>query len=188
MADETWLDSFRQHYDGLVDEETKGKVLEGWEQVDESSKAELSHWLKGVVQRLDALVDEPTREQIMERCGYECAEMHNVVESEVNIRNQFASLDDYLEAELRVRRTGSRLERDGQILYVYYIPSDTGQKCYCSLWHGLQDDETVSLTWCNCSRSLVERIWSAILGRPAKVDLLESCIAGAKECKFAVHL
>ena len=188
MAGANWLDSFKRQYDGLIDEETKGKVLEGWEQMDKLSKEELSSWLKGVVQKLDALVDEPTRKKLMERCGHECADMNNVVEPAVNKRKQFASLDEYLEAEQQESHTGYRVERDGQILYVYYTPGDMGLRCYCSLWHGLQDDETASRTWCNCSRSHVEKIWSGVLEKPAKVDLLESCIAGAQECKFAVHL
>ena len=186
MADTNWLDSFMQNYDGLVDEKTKDKVLEGWEKVGEFSNEELSHWLKGVMQRLDAMVDEPTRKQLMERCGYGCAEMHNVVESAVKRRKQFGSLDEYLEAEQQKPTTASRIEKDGQNLYVYYAPGDMGKRCFCSLWHGLQDDETVSLTWCNCSRSFIEKIWSGILEKQAKVELLESCISGAKECKFVV--
>ena len=183
-----WLDSFRQHFDGLIDEKTMVKILEGWDKVDESSKEELSAWLKGVVHRLDTLVDEPTRKQLMERCGHECADMNNAVKSAVDKRRQFASLDEYLEAEQQAGYTGYRVEREGQILYVYYTPGDMGQRCYCSLWHGLQDNETASPTWCNCSRSHVERIWSGVLEKQVKVDLLESRITGAQECKFAVHL
>jgi hypothetical protein len=140
------------------------------------------------VNTLDALVDEPVRIQIMDRCGHECADMHNVVKSAIDRRKQFASLDEYLEAEQQEPKTASRIERDGQILYVYYTPGDIGMRCFCSLWHGLQDGETVSLTWCNCSRSFLEKIWSGILERQAKVDLLESRIAGAQNCKFAVYL
>ena len=172
----------------MVDEKTKEKVLEGWERIPDASKEELSAWLKEVIQRLDALIDEPTRKRLMERCGHQCAEMHNVVEPAVERCRQFASLDEYLEAEQRESYTGYRVERDGPILYVYYTPDDMGQRCFCSLWYGLQDDETASLTWCNCSRSHVEKIWSGVLEKPAKVVLLESCIAGAQECKFAVHL
>ncbi len=188
MADTNWLDSFRHHFDGLIDGEIKDKVLEGWQRVGEFSKEELSHWLKGVIERLDALVDEPMREQLMERCGHECADMNSAVESAIEKRKQFSSLDEYLEAEQQVAYTGYKVERDGQILYVYYRPGDIGKKCFCSLWHGLRDDENVSLTWCNCSRSHVEKIWSGVLGKPVKVELLESRIVGSQECKFAVHL
>ena len=124
----------------------------------------------------------------MERCGHECADMNSAVESAVEKRKQFASLDEYLDAEQQESHTGYRVERDGQILYVYYTPGDMGKRCYCSLWHGLQNDETVTPTWCNCSRSHVEKIWSGVLGKPVEVELLESCIAGAQECKFSVHL
>ena len=119
MADTNWLDSFKQHYDGLVDEETKDEVLEGWEQVGEFSKEELSAWLRGVMQRMDALVDEPTREKLMERCGHECADMNNVVEPAINKRKKFATLDEYIAAEQQAGYTGYRVERNGQILYVY---------------------------------------------------------------------
>ena len=114
--------------------------------------------------------------------------MNNAVKSAVDKRKQFASLDEYLQAEEQATHTGYRVERDGQILYVYYTPGDMGLRCYCSLWHGLQDDEAASLTWCNCSRSHVEKIWSRVLEKPVKVELLGSRIAGSKECKFAVHL
>jgi hypothetical protein len=32
------------------------------------------------------------------------------------------------------------------------------------------------------------KLWEAYLGRPAKVELVESCISGASECRFAIHL
>ncbi|MBD3183907.1 hypothetical protein GF312_16605 [Candidatus Poribacteria bacterium] len=188
MADTNWLDAFKKHYDGLVDEDIKNKVLEGWEKVGEFSNDELSHWLKEVMQRLDELVDEKTRIQLMERCGHECADMHNVIKSAIEKRRQFASLDEYIRAEQQESKTGYRIERDGQILYVYYTPDDMGLRCFCSLWHGLQDDENVSVTWCNCSRSHVEKIWSGILDKPVKVELLGSRIKGDHECKFAINL
>jgi hypothetical protein len=57
LADTNWLDSFRHHFDGLIDGEIRDKVLESWERVGEFSKEELSHWLKGIIERLNALVD-----------------------------------------------------------------------------------------------------------------------------------
>lgn len=188
MADINWLNSFKQHFDGIIDEETKNKVLEGWEQMSEFSKEELSSWLKGAIKRLDKLVDEPTKIKLLERCGHECADMHNAVESAVKKRKQFASLDEYIDAEQQEAHKGYRIERDGQILHVYYTPGDMGMRCFCSLWHGLQDKENASATWCNCSRAHVESIWSGVLEKPVRVELLESRIAGDQECKFSLHL
>ena len=53
---------------------------------------------------------------------------------------------------------------------------------------GLPEDKTVSLTYCQCSRGLVEKTWELILGRPVQVEILESAISGATECKFVIHL
>ena len=188
MADAGWLDEFRRHVGCCLDEQTTVEVLDGWEQIPGASEEELSAWLMEVVQRIDSTLDEPTRLRILERCGHGCADMHNAVEAALARRRQFASLDEYIQAEEREHRPGYRCERDGQVLYVYYTPSDMGIRCYCSLWHGLPEDACVSLTWCNCGRSHQERIWSALLGRPAKVEALASAISGADECRFAVHL
>jgi len=56
-------------------------------------------------------------------------------------------------------------------------------RCYCGLFRELPTEET-----CNCSKGFVEKYWEAVLQKPVKVDLLQSAISGAKECKFAIHL
>jgi predicted hydrocarbon binding protein len=46
----------------------------------------------------------------------------------------------------------------------------------------------MSPTYCLCSRGFVQKYWEGIVGRSLKVDLLGSCLSGAQECKFAIHL
>ncbi|MEW5871125.1 MAG: hypothetical protein AB1894_17755 [Chloroflexota bacterium] len=105
-------------------------------------------------------------------------------------RGKFESEGEFLEAELRKPPTGTRLERQGEILYQYYTPGlfTHPMRCYCSLLRGLAPGDSASLTYCQCSRAFVQTYWQAALGRPVQVDLLETCIAGAQACKFAIHL
>jgi len=103
-------------------------------------------------------------------------------------RKEFETLDEYLEAEQENPSPGYRIVREGDVVYVYYGPRTMNVRCYCSLWHGLPDSENASLTWCGCARGFLEKVWEGILERPVKVEVLESSIAGAQECKFAVHL
>jgi predicted hydrocarbon binding protein len=56
------------------------------------------------------------------------------------------------------------------------------------LLRDLPNEETVSKTYCNCARGFVEKFWENVLGKPVKVDLLQSVVSGDKECKFAIHL
>ena len=48
--------------------------------------------------------------------------------------------------------------------------------------------KTMSPTYCRCSRGFVQWFWERILERPVQVDLLASCMSGAQECQFAIHL
>jgi predicted hydrocarbon binding protein len=61
-------------------------------------------------------------------------------------------------------------------------------RCYCGLLRALPEGETVSKTYCNCSKGFVEKYWEAVLQKPVKVDVLQSAVSGASECKFAIHI
>jgi predicted hydrocarbon binding protein len=171
-------------------EEAREAVMAGSEEVPDASAEEVAAWLRGVMDRLDALVDEGTRMQVMENLGFNCAEVNRShIGRMVAKRNKFATLDEFLAAEERKPTRGTRLVREGDVVYQYYDPRSSFKvRCFCSLWRGLAPDEDASLTWCHCSRGFVMKLWEAYLGRPAEVELLESCISGAEACKFAIQL
>jgi len=168
------------------------KIMEGSEQLTEkTNKKKVAKWVKDALERLDTLVDEKTRVQVMQECGYNCAKKnHKVIEKAAARRKKYSSTDDFLEAEQQHPMKGTKLTREGNILYQFYTPQTftTPMRCYCSLLRGLPIEDTVSLTYCNCSKGFVEKYWEAVLQKPVKVDLLQSAISGAKECKFTIHL
>ena len=173
-------------------DEMRRRVMEGAERLsDSSSPAEIAEWVKGAMGRMDDLLDEDTRIRVREQCGYNCARINRrPIEAAVRRRMKHASLGKFLDAEEGKPPRGTRLEREGDILYFCYTPGSFRRslRCYCGLLRGLPEDRTVSLTYCQCSKGFVERYWEAVLGRPVRVDLLHSCAAGAEECRFAVHL
>ena len=171
-------------------EEAQKRIVAGSERIADATPREVAAWLKGALDRLDALVDEPTRVQIMEHLGFNCAEMNRShIERAIEKRKEFKTLEEFLEAEEKNPAPGTRLVREGDVVYQHYDPlSAFNQRCFCSLWWGLPDDENASLTWCQCSKGFVMKLWEAYLERPAQVELIESCISGARECRFAVHL
>jgi len=168
------------------------KVMEGSEQITEKTdKKRIAQWVKSAMERLDTLADEKTRVQAMQNCGYNCARInHKVIDRAVRRRKKYASTDDFLAAEQQNPMKGTKLAREGNMLYQFYTPRTFTRplRCYCGLLRGLPTEDTVSLTYCNCSKGFVEKYWEAILQRPVKVDLLQSAISGAKECKFVIHL
>ncbi len=176
----------------LAGKTTATKVMEGSEQITEKTdKKKTAEWVKNAMEKLDALVDEKTRVQIMQNCGYNCAKKNSkVIERAVARRKKYASINEFLEAEQQKSAKGTRLAREGTILYQFYTPQafTRPMRCYCGLLRGLPNDESVSKTYCNCSRGFVEKYWENVLGKPVKVDLLQAVVSGDKECKFAIHL
>ena len=182
-----------EHFvDKLAGKTVAAEVMDGSEQITEKTdKRETAEWVKKSMEKLDATVDEKTRMQIMQNCAYNCAKKHTeVIERAVARRKKYAGVNEFLAAEQQKPTKGTRLAREGNILYQFYTPQafTRPMQCYCSLLRGLPNDVSVSKTYCNCARGFVEKYWEAVLEKPAKVDLLQSVVSGGSECKFAIHL
>lgn len=181
--------------EGIIDrfagEAVRKKVMEGSEGMTEQKDGseEIAKWVKGAMDRLDALVNEKTRIQIMENCGYNCAEMNRqAIDEAIARRKKFKNVEEFLKAEQQKPTKGTRLTQEGNTLYQVYRPRELGVRCYCSLVRGLPADEKMSPTYCHCSKEFVKKLWESVLERPLKVELIQSVVSGAQECKFAIHL
>jgi len=176
----------------LAGEPVRRKVMDGSDEITEkTSKKKMAAFVKTAMERLDASVDEETRIKIMENCGYKCAKVNkSVIDAFVARRKKFGTLDEFLEAEQRNPSAVERLERQGNIVYQFYTPQSLTRpvRCYCDLLEGLPSNETISLTYCQCSKGFIQKSWEALTGKPVRVDLLQSVVHGDKECKFAIHL
>ena len=190
-TDVDMIKEFGKNVERIAGKTASTKVMHGSEFVTKSStKDDIALWMREAIRRLDSTVDEQTRIQIMEHCGRNCASMNiRVTESAIKRRKKFKDLDTFLEAEQRKPMKGTRLCREGNILYQYYTPQafTPPMRCYCSLLRGLPKDTTVSLSYCHCSKAFVQKLWESVLGRPVKVELLQSVISGDSECKFAIQ-
>ena len=167
------------------------KVMQGKEEIiaaKDPVKGAL--WMKEAMDRLDNLTDEKTREKIMTACGCSCNKVnHKDTEEMRQLRLLCASEEDLL-AMTEPPGNGVRYERDGNTLIQYYTPGKykKGLRCYCSLINALPKGVNTSPTYCQCARSFTEQHWSYVLGHPVKVELGETAITGAEECKFIIHL
>jgi len=186
------LVSIEKNVETLAGETVSKKVMEGSDGITEKTdKRKIAEWVRGAMERLDAMVDGETKIQIMENCGRNCADVNKkVVERAKLRRKKFGSIDEFLEAEQKKPMAGTRLVRKGNMLYQFYTPRTFTRpmRCYCSLLRGLPNEETVSKTYCHCSKGFVKKFWESVLERPVKVDLIQSAVSGADECEFAIHL
>jgi hypothetical protein len=191
-------------YDGTIEtlsaiiaavagEEARESVMAGREHItDASSPAEVALWLKGAMERLDALVPDAERMRIMEACGRGCSRANPADAARAREQREAAASEEaYIAQELAGSYPSTRLERVEGVLYRVYSPrlwpTDPPIRCYCGLAQGLPAGETMSLTYCHCSRAFVRTVWEAALGRTVDVDLLSSAISGADECRFRIR-
>ena len=136
---------------------------------------------------LDKLIDEGTKFKIMENCGYNCAKMNKgAIEEVVAKRKKFKTSDEFIEAEQKNPLKGTRLVREGDVLYQYYTPQSYGVRCYCEMVTAAEGE--VSPTYCHCSKGFIKKLWEAVLEKPVDIDFIQSAISGANECKFAIHI
>ncbi len=66
----------------------------------------------------------------------------------------------------------------------YYI-------CYCAWVRGAIKNGTekdMSPNFCYCSIGFTKKYWDVIFNQPTKIELIESPLSGALECKFAIHI
>jgi len=173
-------------------ENVRNEVMEGCERFTRSSEShEFAEWVKGAMQRLDGLVDETTRNRIMQHCGQNCSqEYQEVIQFAKDRFLHSKSLDDFLESEPQKNFPGTRLWREGNVLYQVYDPASFVKpiRCYCYLLRDLPAGERISLTYCHCSEGFIKSYWEEVLGKPIRVEILESVISGGKECRFAIYI
>jgi len=61
-------------------------------------------------------------------------------------------------------------------------------RCYCALIKDLPEGETISQTYCLCSKAFVQTLRETAIDRPVTVEILESAVSGASECRFRITL
>ncbi len=186
------IEQFGHEVEAVAGEPVRKQIMTGAESLTPKSKPEaIALWVRDAIERLDRLADENDRVTIMENCGTNCAHLNSTpIERGKARRAKHATEEDFLAAEIRKPQVGTRLERGGNILYQIYTPAAFSHpmRCYCGLLRGLPEGVQISPTYCRCSGAFVRTYWSEVLGRPVKIDVLETAITGSAECRFKIAL
>jgi len=184
------IEQFGGEVEAVIDPCVRAQVMAGSEAITaKTDGVEVALWAKGAIERLDALVCEEARMQALENCGVNCARRNSgVIDRARARRNKFANEEAFLAAELKKPLAGMRLEREGDTLVQVYTPQAFARpmRCYCALVKELPEGETMSQTYCHCSKAFVRVMWEAALGRPVSVEIQESAVSGASECRFRI--
>jgi hypothetical protein len=138
----------------------------------------VQNWLSDLMEAIDREPDESTKVRLVGACGRACVERH---EFKRNWSVQGRGDVDKLIAALRAN---FEVWRDGALVHVRYGAVSKGCYCPAARYRPPKPNDV----HCYCSRASHEAVWAAALGRPVRVDLVESVRRGGRTCHFAVHL
>jgi hypothetical protein len=60
------------------------------------------------------------------------------------------------------------------------------KKCWCNLFHKLDEYEPISITWCECCNGHTQKSIMEICGQPVKTEIMESVASGGKSCRYRI--
>jgi hypothetical protein len=143
-------------------------------------------WTGRFMRIVDERLDEATRRGLMEANGRACAlGAYGPPDpaKKVGVDEFVAALGKHVGPE--------NARREGDVVFFSYKENPDGLSlkdgyCLCPLVEDGPPD--LSPTYCHCSVGYVAYLFERSLGRPVRVELLESVRSGGKACRFAVHV
>ncbi len=136
------------------------------------------NWVNDLMDTMDKVLDEETYIKLIEGCGRGCYNRHQF-KKDISIAAQ-GDLDKLLIAY----KKNFEVWKENDTVHIRYGEKSPG--CYCPVLKN-QAYNTKGLH-CNCTKATHQAIFENALGRPFKVDILESIRRGGQTCHFLVHI
>jgi len=138
----------------------------------------IQNWLSDLLDSMDAVLDQETKAKIIEGCGRGCFRRFKFKQ---DLAKEGAGDVDKL---IQALKKNFEVWREGDVVHIRY--GAESKRCYCPAanYRPAKPNDA----HCNCTKATHQTIWETALGRPFKVDILESLRRGGKTCHFLVHL
>ena len=143
----------------------------------ERENAFVNAWLDDLFDGIDAEVDERARVRLLEACGRACYRRH-AFKQEIARKGKGGLAQ--LEAAYK---ENFEAWRDGEVLHIRYGAVSKG--CYCPA--ARRRAPRAHDLHCECTKATHQAVCEAALGRPCRVEILETVRRGGRTCHFAVH-
>jgi len=136
------------------------------------------NWVNDLLDTMDKVLDEETYIKLIEGCGRGCYNRHQF-KKDISIAAQ-----GDLEKLLTAYKKNFEVWKEGDTVHIRYGEKSPG--CYCPVLKN-HAYNTKGLH-CNCTKATHQAIFEKALGRPFKVDILESIRRGGQTCHFLVQV
>ncbi len=202
-----WFKKFSDGLDRFSGVEIRKKVMQGSEEINtRSSGDKKAEWIGNAMERVDSLIEKEIRKNVLLSCSHVFPKTRiKPLKSIYKDTNDIDAVITFMHKD-RSYAGLSYYEypiREGNIIYVTKIPfnpkrykqsTDEEEKkhhyCHCGLVKGaLKSPEVnVSTTFCYCGAGWYKTLWEGIIDKPVEVEVMNTVLQGANNCKFAIHL
>jgi hypothetical protein len=136
------------------------------------------NWVSDLLDTMDAQLPREARVRLIEGCGRGCFRRHEF--KRVIAEQGKGDLDKLIAAY----KKNFEVWREGPAVHVRY--GEVSKQCYCPVVKARPakaDD-----LHCECTRSTHQSIFETALGRPIKVEVVESLRRGGRTCHFVAQV
>jgi hypothetical protein len=130
-----------------------------------------------LIEILGGRMDEPALNEILRNLGNYCSGTDNRLQK---FRGDFDGYQKYLNQS----PSGDQVTFDRK-QGVITMTGPERNDCWCPLISLRTNTPKVA---CNCSLGWQQHTWETVLGKPVKVELVESVLHGGKRCIFKIHV
>ena len=159
------------------------EVMQDSEKYSSFKRPEQAAWWKSVIEKMEREVGKDKAQRIMSLCGQKCCGK-GIRKTAKRLMDESKSIEEFLE------RASNDGVKEGEIEYKLQEKNTiigTFNRCFCG-----QVAQTKTpfknRTYCQCSVEFHKQFFTAALGNPIKVELVQSIINGAKTCRFVIHM
>ena len=119
---------------------------------------------------LDKNMDEADLNKVLEGLGIECSKEYEPYYKEYrdNLEGFFQAWD-------------MNFKHDKEKMVITLLGKETTE-CFCPF----VKESLMSPDFCNCSLGWHQHIFSTLIGKPVKVEIIESVLRGGKSCNFVI--
>jgi len=177
-----WIEDFSIVVSNQLGTDIRDEILTKCERCQNiSNDSEMAVCVKEIIERFNIVVeDEIKRTSVMETMGTYCFQTFffknakQVKEKSTGIEEIIKNLNESIGGGEHFKLEGNK------------ILSQLNQ-CYCQI--GVKETkEPIPITYCQCSKGWMKALFSTLLEKEIKVDLIQSILSGSESCKFIVHL
>jgi hypothetical protein len=138
----------------------------------------VKNWMSDLFDSIDAELDEETKVRVMAGCGRGCFRRFQ-------FKQDIARLGKgSVESLVQAYKKNFEVWQEKDLVHVRYGPEN--KQCYCpaARYHPAKPHDV----HCECTRATHQTVFETALGRPIKVEVVESLRRGGKTCHFVAHV